>query len=112
MSSLPNPFSDPDPAFPGMDVLPPPENPLWSGWDVVGITAVTVVLLIVIPLLVVLPAHLLVYPKLSLMDIMQIPDVVLLVQLLIYLAVLGLIYSLLKGRSGAFWKPIGWNWPT
>lgn len=95
-----------------MDALTPPENPLWSGWDVVGITALTVVSLIVIPLLVVLPVHLLVYPKLSLMDITQIPDVVLWMQLLIYVAVFGLIYSLLHGRSGAFWKPIGWNWPT
>ncbi len=95
-----------------MDVPIPPEDPRWSGWDVVGITAVTVVSLIVIPLLVVVPAHLLVYPKLSLMDIMQIPDVVLLVQLLVYWAVFGLIYFLLKGRSGAFWKPLRWNWPT
>jgi len=95
-----------------MRVPPPPEDPPWSGWDVVGVVAMTVVSLMVIPLLVVLPAHWLVYPKLFLMDIVQVPDVILLVQVLAYGAVFGLIYSLLKTRSGAFWEPLRWNWPT
>jgi uncharacterized protein len=95
-----------------MPVPHPPEDPVWSGWDVVGVVALTILSLIVIPLIVVLPAHLFVYPKLFLMDIIQIPDVILLVQVLVYVAVFGFVYSLLQSRSGEFWKPIRWNWPA
>jgi len=95
-----------------MHVRNPPEDPVWSGWDVVGVVALTVLSLMVIPLLVVLPAHLFVYPKLSLVDIVQIPDVILLVQVLAYGVVFAVIYSLLRTRSGRFWEPLRWNWPT
>jgi uncharacterized protein len=112
MSSMPNPLPGSDPTFPEMQVPKRPEDPLWNGWDVVGIVALTVLSLMVIPLLVVLPAHRALYPKLPLMDILQIPDVILLVQVLAYVAVFGFIYSLLRARSGAFWKPVRWNWPA
>ena len=112
LSFPPNPLSGSNPTLSAIRVPTPPEDPVWSGWDVVGVVALTVVSLMVIPLLVVLPAHLFLYPKLSLMDIVKIPDVILLVQVLAYGAVFGFIYSLLKKRGGAFWAPLRWNWPT
>ena len=42
---------------------------------------------------------------------MQIPEVVLVVQVLIYVVVFALIYYLLRTRTGRFSKPLRWNWP-
>jgi uncharacterized protein len=94
--------------------LPPSsgEDPAWSGWDVLSIVAVTVVALVLIPMAVVVPARLWVYQKLSLMEIMQVPYVVLVAQVLIYVAVFVLIYLLLSARTGQFWQPLRWNWPS
>ena len=112
MSFEPNPLAGYDPLSPASGAPGPPEDPPWNGWDVVGVVALTVMSLIVIPLFVVLPAHLLLYPKLSLMDIIQMPDVILLVQVLVYGAFFGFSYALLRSRSGAFWKPLRWSWPA
>jgi membrane protease YdiL (CAAX protease family) len=79
--------------------------------DVLTVVAVTVVALVLLPLLAVVTAHVLIYPKVSLADILQIPELVLVVQLLIYAVVFALIYYLLRTRTGRFWEPLRWNWP-
>jgi membrane protease YdiL (CAAX protease family) len=89
----------------------PAENPPWTGLDVFSIVAVTVIALVLLPVVTVLIAHLLVFPKASFTEIMQIPEVILVVQLLIYAVVFGLIYYLLRARTGRFWQPLPWNWP-
>jgi len=80
--------------------------------DVVSILAVAVVALIVLPLLVVLIARALLFPKVAVSDIIQVPEVVLTVQLLIYVVVFAFIYYLLLARTGRFWQSLRWNWPT
>ena len=80
--------------------------------DVVSILAVAVVALIVLPLLVVLIARALLFPKVAVSDIIQVPEVVLTVQLLIYVVVFAVIYYLLLARTGRFWQSLRWNWPT
>jgi membrane protease YdiL (CAAX protease family) len=114
MSYLQNPW--PDPGLPSTEaptpVRPaPPEVPPWTGWDVLSVVAATVVALIVLPLMAVLIAHSLLFPKAAFADIMQIPEVVLVVQVLIYVVVFALIYYLLRARTGRFWQPLRWNWP-
>jgi len=88
------------------------EDPPWTGLDVLSIVATTVAALIVLPLLAVVIAHQLFLPKASFTEIMQIPEIVLAVQLLIYVVVFLLIYYLLRVRAGQFSKPLRWNWPN
>ena len=76
-----------------------------------SLVAATVVALIVLPLLAVAIAHQFFFPRTSYADIMQIPEIVLTVQVLIYAVVFGLIYYLLRARAGRFAEPLRWNWP-
>jgi uncharacterized protein len=89
-----------------------PEDPPWTGFDVLSVVAVTVLALIVLPLLAVLIAHAVLFPKAAFSDIIQLPEVVLAVQLLIYLVVFALIYKLLAARTGRVWEALRWNWPS
>jgi uncharacterized protein len=113
VSSLQNPWEPgspapetPNPARPALS-----EDPPWTGLDVLSVVAATVVALIVLPLLAVVIAHQFFFPRSSYADIMQIPEIVLTVQVLIYAVVFGLIYYLLRVRSGRFLEPLRWNWP-
>jgi uncharacterized protein len=112
VSSLQNPWPDPGSPPPEAPVPgpAPPEDPPWTGFDVLSIVAATVVALIVLPLLAVVIAHQFFFPKASFSDIMQVPEVVLVVQVLIYAVVFGLIYYSLHARTGRFWEPLRWNW--
>lgn len=115
MSILQNPSPDPGDALP--EILPPAgpplaENPPWSGFDVVTVVGIAVISLVILPLIVVVLAHALVFPKLSLSEIMQVPEVVLVVQLLIYAVVFGLIFRLIRSHTGQFWAPLRWIWPA
>jgi CAAX protease family protein len=112
VSSLQNPWPDPGSPPPETPVPgpAPAEDPPWTGFDVLSIVAATVLALIVLPLLAVVIAHQFFFPKASFSDIMQVPEVVLVVQVLIYAVVFGLIYYLLHARTGRFWEPLRWNW--
>lgn len=90
----------------------PPEDPPWSGWDVIAVIGITLVALVVLPLLGVLFAHVIFFPKLPLSEIIQIPEVVMVVQLLIYAVVFALIFFLLRARAGRFWQVLPWRWPS
>ena len=114
MPSLQNPWSDsgsPPPEMPAPIRSALPEDPPWTGLDVLSVVAATVVALIILPLMAVLLAHQFLFPKASFADIMQIPEVVLVVQVLIYAVVFALIYYLLRTRTGRFSEPLRWNWP-
>ncbi|HXY02364.1 MAG TPA: CPBP family intramembrane glutamic endopeptidase, partial [Terriglobales bacterium] len=113
MSSPQNPWPEPSDVQPEPPSAPPapPENPPWSGFDVLSVVAVTVVALIVLPLIAVVVAHALFFPKASFSEIVQIPEVVLVAQLLIYAVVFALIFNLVRSRTGEFWAPLRWNWP-
>jgi membrane protease YdiL (CAAX protease family) len=88
------------------------ENPVWSGWDVLQITGLTLLTLFVVQLLVVLGARQLVYPHESLFDVAQKPVLALLSELLTYVAVALYMILLVQGKyRTSFWPAIRWNWP-
>jgi len=88
------------------------ENPVWNGWDVLKIFALTIVTMVVLQILVLLGARWLAYPRASLNDLAQNPGLLLLSQLLIYLAVAAGMILLVEGKYHVpFWQAMRWNWP-
>ena len=89
------------------------EDPIWSGWDVLQIAGLTLLLTLFIgPLLVVFGAHLFVYPHESWLEVARKPALALLSQLLAYIVVVLYMFLLVEGKYHArFWPAIRWNWP-
>ncbi|MGC1448952.1 MAG: type II CAAX endopeptidase family protein [Candidatus Sulfotelmatobacter sp.] len=91
---------------------PPVENPIWNGWDVLLIAALTFVTMLVLQLLVIMGAGWLVYPHSNLAMVAQKPILLLVSQFLIYAAVAGCMVMLVEGKYHVpFWRAIRWNWP-
>ncbi len=132
LSSPHNPHLDPPPlnsetqlSAPPITYLLPPieappvapapkagENPIWSGWDVTLIAALTLGMIFVVQLGVVLTARRFVYPRLSWVDVAQKPVLALLSEFLAYLAVALYMFLLIESKYHApFWSAIRWNWP-
>ena len=88
------------------------ENPVWSGWDVLQIAGLTLLMLILAQLLVA-PAMLrFAYPHANWMDVAQKPVSALLAQLLTYMVVGLYMMVLVQGKYRArFSEAIRWNWP-
>ena len=63
-------------------------------------------------MLIVALAHLVLYPKLSWLEIARIPEAILVSQMAFYVVMFAVMYRLLKVRTGGFWKPVRWNWPN
>jgi membrane protease YdiL (CAAX protease family) len=95
--------------------LPAPkanENPVWSGWDVLQIAALTLATLFILQLLIVLAARRYAFPHASWADVAQKPSLALLSELLTYFAVAVYMILLVEGKYRArFWSAIRWNWP-
>ena len=112
--NAPEPFS-PDPFAAGIAPVPappPPRDPVWSGWDVLVIAALTVVTMIVLQLLVLLVAMAFIYPHSNLAAVAQKPILLLVSQFLIYGVVAAGMIMLVEGKYHvAFWPAIRWNWP-
>ena len=89
------------------------EDPVWSGWDVLQIAGLTLLLtLFIAPILVVLGAHIFVYPHESWVEVARKPALALLSQLLGYVVVVVYMIMLVQGKYRArFWPAIRWNWP-
>jgi membrane protease YdiL (CAAX protease family) len=131
LSSPDNPQFDPQPAsleppasapfvtgsFPPVGIPPVPpaqprENPVWSGWDVLQIAALTLVASILLELTTVLVAMRFVYPHASFSDVAQKPVLSLLSEFLAYIAVASFMVALVEGKYHLpFWRAIQWNWP-
>ena len=96
-----------------ISVAPPPvENPIWTGWDVLAIAALTFVTMVALQLAVLLAAHWWRYPHESLSDLAQKPIILLVSQFLIYGAVAACMIMLIEGKYHVpFWQAIRWNWP-
>ena len=91
---------------------PPVENPIWNGWDVLLIAALTLVAMLVLQLLVIFGAVWFVYPHSNLSEVAQKPILLLVSQFLIYAAVAACMVMLVEGKYHvAFWQAIRWNWP-
>jgi membrane protease YdiL (CAAX protease family) len=107
---VPFPAPAPPPALPAPKAG---ENPVWSGWDVLQIAGLTLLLtLFIVPLVVVFGARMFAYPHLSWLDVARKPALALLSQLLAYIVVVLYMILLVQGKyRGRFWQAIRWNWP-
>ena len=91
---------------------PPVENPVWSGWDVLLIVGLTLVTMLVLQLVVLIAAQVFIYPGLNLGEVAQKPILLLVSQLLIYIAVAFCMIALVEGKYHVpFGRAIRWNWP-
>jgi uncharacterized protein len=102
------------PSIPPTPTLPPPvEDPVWSGWDVLAITGLTFAIVIVLQIAVLFAAHWFIYPRASLAELSLKPILLLVSQLLIYVAVAACMIMLVEGKYHVpFWPAIRWNWPS
>lgn len=91
---------------------PPPvpqSDPVWNGWDVLLIAAVTLITILVLGVFVALGARIL-WPHTNLETIA--PEIAITAQFLAYVAVFLLIVMMIEGKYRVrFWDAIHWNWP-
>jgi hypothetical protein len=88
------------------------ENPVWSGWDVLIIAALTLAAIFIVQLVIVVGAHRFVYPHESWLDVAQKPALALLSELLTYVVVVLYMVLLVQGKYRTrFWQAVRWNWP-
>jgi membrane protease YdiL (CAAX protease family) len=109
--------ADPFAPVSALPTAPPPvENPVWSGWDVLGIFGMAVASIFVLQIGLVLAYEWLRYPHATFFQVAQKvseqPLLVILLQVLIYIPVAAFMFLLVEGKYHArFWQAIGWNWP-
>lgn len=85
---------------------------MWSGWDVLLIVGLTLVTMLVLQLVVLIAAQVFIYPGLNLGEVAQKPILLLVSQLLIYIAVAFCMIALVEGKYHVpFGRAIRWNWP-
>lgn len=90
----------------------PAENPVWTGWDVLAITGLTLLTIVALQLVVLLAAHWIAYPHENLAEVAQKPILLLISQFLIYLVIAACMVMLVEGKYHVpFWQAIRWNWP-
>lgn len=131
MSSPDNPQLDPQPlssntqfsappitySLPLVEAPTPPaskagENPVWSGWDVLLIAALTLGAIFLVQLILILVALRFVYPHENWIEVAQKPVLALLSELLAYAVVAVYMVLLVEGKYHTrFWPAIRWNWP-
>jgi len=89
--------------------LPPPRDPVWSGWDVLLIAGLTLVSVIIIGFFLALFTHL-AFPRENLNSIA--PEIAIAAQFLAYVAIAIFMVMLIEGRYRVrFWQAVHWNWP-
>lgn len=86
-----------------------PRDPVWNGWDVLLIAALTLLTIPILSIFVALGARL-IWPHASLTAIA--PEIVITAQFLAYVVVVLFIVMLVEGKYHVrFWQAIHWNWP-
>ncbi|MGA8270258.1 MAG: hypothetical protein WB919_01790, partial [Candidatus Sulfotelmatobacter sp.] len=111
MSAPDNPQFDPQPlntepqlSAPVFTYISPPpapkagENPVWTGWDVLIIAALTLGTIFVVQLLIILAALKFAYPHQSWIDVAQKPVLALLSELVAYAVVVVYMFLLVEGK--------------
>jgi uncharacterized protein len=95
--------------------LPPhsAENPVFTGWDVLQVAGLTLLLaLFVVPLITVTVARAFFYTRLHWLDVAQKPAVALVSQFIAYIIVALFMVLLIHGKYHvSFWQAVKWNWP-
>jgi membrane protease YdiL (CAAX protease family) len=90
---------------------PPPENPVFSGWDVLLIFLIIVLTIVVAETITLVVAKVFVYPGLSLQELTQKPALGLLGEVASYVVVAIYMVMLVEGKYHVrFLSAIGWNW--
>jgi membrane protease YdiL (CAAX protease family) len=116
VTSYPNPLPDPGSGpFPEPLLSPPPpaEDPVWSGWDVLQIALITIASIVVLALVVALTAQRLLFRGTGFVDVLKIPMVSVVAQILAYAVVLGFMVLVVKRvPERPFWRSVRWNWPA
>src|ERR1700691_5041870 len=88
------------------------ENPVWTGWDVLIIAALTLGTIFIAALVIVLAAVKFAHPHQSGIEVAQKPVLALLSELVAYAVVAGYMFLLVEGKYHTrFWQGIRWNWP-
>jgi len=87
----------------------PQRDPVWTGWDVLLIAALTLLTIPILGLFVALGARI-IWPHANLEKIA--PEIVIAAQFVAYVIVFLLIVMLIEGKYHVrFWQAIHWNWP-
>lgn len=90
----------------------PVENPVWTGWDVLLIVALTISTIVVVQLALLFGTHHFFYPHTPLADLAQQPMLLLISQFFIDGAVVVYLLLLVEGKYHVRFSPaIRWNWP-
>jgi uncharacterized protein len=88
------------------------EDPVWSGWDVLLIAALTLGAIFLMQLILILVGVRFIYRHESWIDVAQKPVLALLSELLAYGIVAIFMVLLVEGKYHArFWPALRWNWP-
>jgi hypothetical protein len=117
----PHPKSPLSPDLLGPDFFPPaplapvpapPKDPVWSGWDVLQIAGVTLIVMIAFQFAIVLAARHYAFPRLSILEIAQKPILALISEFLAYIVIAVFMIMFVEGKYHVrFWEAIRWNWP-
>jgi membrane protease YdiL (CAAX protease family) len=114
------PNSEPQPPLPTpVELFPNPtptpksgENPVWSGWDVLQIAALTLLTLFLAQLAVVMTARHFIFRHASWIEVAQKPALALFAEFGTYIAVALYMILLVEGKYHArFGDAIRWHWP-
>jgi membrane protease YdiL (CAAX protease family) len=92
--------------------LAPIENPVWNGWDLMVIVAVTFAAMVAFQVGLTELAMWFWYPHQAWIDVAQKPILLIVSQFLIYAVVAACMVMLIEGKYHVpFWRTIQWNWP-
>jgi uncharacterized protein len=112
LSAPPVTYSLPPIELPPLATPKAGENPVWSGWDVLLIAALTLGILFIVQLAIVFAARRFAFPHLNWVDVAQKPILALLSEFLAYAVVALYMILLLEVKYHTrFWTAIRWNWP-
>lgn len=90
----------------------PEEDPVWNGWDVLLIAAITLFSIFVFVFATTFGAKKLFYPKLPLMDVGKFPLVTVVAQLFAYVVVFAFMVWLVRVHyHRRFFAEVRWKWP-
>jgi membrane protease YdiL (CAAX protease family) len=111
LENLPSVETTFPPAVSPPQLEPKPEDPPWTGWDLLIIIAVTIGASFIIGIAVLGLASLVVYKSTPFLELARVPELAILAELLTYFVVFIVMYRVVEARTGEFWRPIRWKWP-
>jgi len=109
--------AEPNTMLPTFVPAPPPiEDPVFSGWDVLLLTLLTVATIFVLNVSLVLFLQAFRWPRLGFAEVAlrvtQTPILIILSQLLVYIPVVVTMIVLVEGKYHVrFWEAVRWSWP-